>query len=272
MDQRVMKLATLLSLPNRPAQFRTPFCLGYINDHTNEQSRYGFLYRKPSTTAPDTKPTSLLDLIKKRGSRPSLTKRIALAHAIAQSLMYLHSVNWLHKGICSDKIAFFIQPDEQPSYSEPIICGFDYARLDQPDEMTEPRPRQSSYDVYRHPAILTRANTRSTKSHDIYSLGVVLVEIAMWQRIGDIVGMPQDEKAAIRMLPRVGVMLTKDGYMDAVEGHAGEVYRSATQKCLTGLVDLGIYGDVDDSTPDLAVEMQRVFSEDVVDVLGEIKL
>lgn len=37
------------------------------------------------------------------------------------------------------------------------------------------------YDVYRHPERYGEPDTSFTKTHDIYSLGVVLLEIGLWQ-------------------------------------------------------------------------------------------
>jgi serine/threonine protein kinase len=135
------------------------------------------MYEKPYGTPPEAKPVSLLDLVT-IDMVPSLTKRINLAHAIAQGLMYLHSVNWLHKSLRSNSILFFPTTGADLGYASPIISGFDYARPDFPGEVTERPKAHSKHDIYRHPSTLTGARQRSTKSHDIYSLGIVLIEIA----------------------------------------------------------------------------------------------
>ena len=105
-------------------------------------------------------------------------QRIVLAHTIAQSLMYGHSVNWLHKGVSSDNIFFFITPGQNPNHATYILSGFEYARPDLPEELTEQPSENFGHDVYRHAEALLRSGSHSKKSYDIYSLGVVLVEIA----------------------------------------------------------------------------------------------
>ena len=44
-ENRIKKLAILLSSDRKPEQFGAPHCLGYFNDEAEE--RYGFLYQKP---------------------------------------------------------------------------------------------------------------------------------------------------------------------------------------------------------------------------------
>ena len=146
-EDRIQKLATLLGSQNKPSQFHAPHCLGYFNDQAEE--RYGFLYLKPKDVPSSTKPISLLNLIATQ-ERPTLSKRITLAHAIAHCLMYLHSVNWLHKGLRSNNIIFFTPPGKMPEYGAPIIAGFEYARPDFPEEETEPPPQHSEHDIYRY--------------------------------------------------------------------------------------------------------------------------
>ena len=192
---RIKKLAILLGSENKPEQFGAPQCLGYFDDEAEE--RYGFLFAKPTGVPATTHAVSLLKLI--LGSeKPSLTKRIVLAHALASCVMYLHSVNWLHKGLRSNNVIFFTPESTTPQYSRPLIAGFEYARPDLPEEETEPPPRHSEHDIYRHPVILARTMLRSQKSHDIYSLGIVLVEIVYWKPIDEIMQIPRSLEKVVR--------------------------------------------------------------------------
>ena len=114
--------------------------------------------------------------------------------------MYLHSVNWLHKGLRSDNILFFnvmSQSDRESinlDYGSPTLSGFDYARPDLPEATSEPFTHNIEHDLYRHPRMLGHASSRSRKSDDIYSLGVMLVEIAYWQQIEDIMQLSLRER------------------------------------------------------------------------------
>lgn len=270
-EDRIKKLAILLGSDNKPPQFNAPQCLGYFKHSTHK--RYGFLYAKPSSVPPKTPPTSLLNLIHSTSAKsPSVTKRIALAHAVARCLMYLHSVNWLHKGLRSNNIIFFIPPGESPTYSYPLIAGFEYARPDFPDEETEPPPEHSEHDIYRHPAILARTVSRSQKSHDIYSLGIVLVEIAYWKPIDEVMEVPKEARAARSRVKKVRDLLLNGEYLDFVEGRVGEVYANAVRKCLAGGIDLGIEQGAHESDIEVGARIQELFAADVVGKLRDVKV
>ncbi|MCJ1451245.1 hypothetical protein MMC28_001581 [Mycoblastus sanguinarius] len=265
-SDRIRKLALLLISQDKPVQFGAPQCVGYFNDTSKD--RYGFLYLKPNSVPPTTKPISLLDLITTE-KKPSLSKRITLAHAIARCLLYLHSVNWLHKGLRSNNIIFFTPPSQAPSYWAPIVAGFEYARPDYPEEETEPPREHSEHDIYRHPAVLSRAS-RSQKSHDIYSLGIVLVEIAYWQRIDKVMDMPSDTKLARSNVRKVRKRLREDGYLQEIEGHVGNVYAEAVGKCLTGGKELGVPEGANESDVEVGAALQAAFSKAVVQKLADI--
>ena len=269
-EDRIKKLAILLGSDNKPPQFNAPQCLGYFKDSTCK--RYGFLYAKPSSVPPKNPPTSLLSLVHSTNvNPPSLTKRITLAHAIDRCLMYLHSVNWLHKGLRSNSIVFFIPPGELSKYSYPLIAGFEYARPDFPEEETEPPPEHSEHDIYRHPANLTRTISRSQKSHDIYSLGIILVEIAYWKPTDRVMEITKESRAARSRVKKVRDLLLKGEFLDFIDGWVGEVYADAVRKCLTGGKELGVEEGANESDREVGARMQEVFAEDVVGKLSTVK-
>jgi Prion-inhibition and propagation len=99
---RVQRLASLLHHKPKPDAFRVPHCLGYFCDSGDSESdddddkidtRIGFVFEKPKDEdiSPETPPVSLFDLINS-SAKPRVTERIRVAHAVANSLLYLHSV------------------------------------------------------------------------------------------------------------------------------------------------------------------------------------
>jgi len=188
--------------------------------------------------------------------------------------MYLHSVNWLHKGLRSNSVVFFTPPGEEADYGAPCLSGFDYARPDLPEEVTEPPAAHSENDIYRHPNVLGNSSSRSKKSHDIYSLGVVLIEIAYWQRIDSIVNLSESLKAARKEVRGVKEMLLGEKYMKEIEGSVGEIYQEVVRKCLTGGKELGSSDDrfADETDKNIGADMQKVFSDDIVRKLGSMTL
>ena len=271
LEDRIKKLALLLGSDNKPPQFNAPQCLGYFHDDASE--RYGFIYNKPQTAQPNTSLTSLLHVIQSTRQRPpSLTNRIHLAHTIARCLMYLHSVNWLHKGLRSNNVIFFVAPDTAPHYAQPLIAGFEYARPDFPDEETEPPPEHSEHDIYRHPAIIKHTMSRSQKSHDIYSLGIVLVEIAHWKSIDEVMDIPRDSKTARSRIRDVRNKLLTGDYLELIAAAMGEVYAEAVRKCLAGGLELGVGEGSDQSRREVGLRIQEAFAEHVVRQLGHIRI
>lgn len=267
--RRVQKLAILLKLPNKPPQFRAPMCVGYFEDHNDR--RYGFVYEKPPAVSPSTPPVSLLELLT-AGRRPSLTRRIALANALARCLMYLHSVNWLHKGFRSSNIVFFPESDHEPDYGAPILAGFDYARPDSVGELTEAPPSYSEHDIYRHSSTLGVNRERYSKSHDIYSLGVVLIEVAFWQQIHTFLELPVSQRPSDKTIRAARRTLRSDNTFKELEGLVGETYKGVVERCILGGHHIGLKEGSDETDQHVGADIQKVFSEEIVDKLGMIRL
>lgn len=82
----------------------------------------------PNSAAPDSQPRSLRQLIGDRVIlKPSVTERVALAQALASSLLF-PVVECLGKSLRSDNVIFFPKSNGDIDYSEPIQCGFDYVQ------------------------------------------------------------------------------------------------------------------------------------------------
>ena len=226
------------------------------------------IYTKTLKVPRDVEPVSLQDLIHEQ-QKPSLNERVALAHALARCLMYLPAVNWLHKCVRSNNIVYFTPPGSAPQDAFPISCGYEYARSDiwdEPKEETSGRPENG---IYRHPSVLDRTDpeARSKKSHDTYSLGIVLMEIAQWKPIDQTVNCLRDSNSSRNREK----LLSKDS-LTIIERNAGEAYAEVVRKCLTEGGDLGLYDGPDGTDTDVGAEMQRIFARDLVDRLSVIRL
>jgi hypothetical protein len=213
-DQNTMRrfqaLVTLLRESQQTSQFRALPCLGYYqqtrvptNARTSPfQLHYGLVFCLPHGLDPGAHIASLRQLLDRgfnasHNTVPSLSERLKLMRILSQSVERLHAVGWLHKALCSDNILFFCLTDMamDVDISEPYISGFDYSRPDEAGSMSE-APASSSLleDIYRHPGVQGQSPTESTteregfsRYHDIYSLGIMLLEIAEWRPIEAIV-------------------------------------------------------------------------------------
>lgn len=291
---RVQKLAALLHHSPKPDAFRVPHCLGYF-DNASRQSdldpdsegeedatdpRIGFVFEKPQdeNVSPDTPPISLSDLLQS-SRKPRITDRIRLAHAVANCLLYLHSVNWLHKGLRSHNIVFFPIGTHDKSvkstmvdYSKPYLSGFDFARPARADEMTEVPGDVPEYNLYRHPSTQgfgfgPRESFR--KTFDIYSFGVVLVELAHWDTINKVLGI---EIGKVRLAAKIREKLLDEQRIADVGANMGEIYESATRKCIAGGRELGIEESDDETSDAVAAKLSMTFYEDVVKRLGDVRV
>ncbi|KAK7425061.1 hypothetical protein QQZ08_008337 [Neonectria magnoliae] len=164
--------------------FRAHPCLGlvedpvYARDHLGHKDQ-GFVSRYPE---PDSgTPESLLECFKTLPYVP-IGERFRLAQNLASSVLLLHSSSWLHKNICSSNILVFkphSQNADDTSYMiSPHLTGFSDARPDAPGEATMEKPQTGVLDFYRRPG----SESGSSRYNDIYSLGVVMFEIGIWQR------------------------------------------------------------------------------------------
>ncbi|PNP53781.1 hypothetical protein THARTR1_05905 [Trichoderma harzianum] len=160
-------------------------CLGYTDDAAN--NRYGLVYKAPASSH-----STLKTLISSPDLKtPDLDDRIRLAQTLAVAVWSLHSLDWLHKSICSSNIVFFpsafstsgLSPTASaalvPDISLPYLSGFGASRPELDTALSVVPRNPSIEDLHRHPASLR--GRPHIKPFDIYSFGLVLLEIGLWK-------------------------------------------------------------------------------------------
>lgn len=285
--ERVKALAALLKENNHTDQFRAPHCLGYfqdVDDETGEDHcRFGLVFEKPSSAHPSTRPISLHTLLTSPDmDTPSLTYRIALMRLLSETLERLHAVNWLHKGLRSSNILFFSDcGPAEINYGDPYISGFDYSRPAMNDDMTEKPPENASADIYRHPCVQGGPRESSSspsssykKSYDLYSLGVILLEIAYWKPIERILGidMMAPVKPSVIFSVRKKLLDEKGPILRHVRSHLGDTVEAVIRSCLLGPKAFGLRDEVDEKDEEVGAELQRAFYEKVVKEFGQMRI
>ncbi|KAI9862498.1 MAG: hypothetical protein M1813_004349 [Trichoglossum hirsutum] len=176
--QRVDNLARMVhSASNRHPDLHTLDCVGYFDD--SQHTRYGLIYKTPPncTNEPLTLSSLILD---SSVATPDLGDRFRLAHTLSIALWSFHSLDWLHKTFCSENVLFF---HGSKNLGYPYVTGFDSSRPDHLDEMTVASNNDIGQDLYRHPDSLGVWRQSYRKSFDIYSLGLVLLEIGLWKSL-----------------------------------------------------------------------------------------
>lgn len=298
--ERTRKLAALLHHSPKPDAFRTPQCLGFFdkaptpsksqdnadnNDKGNEENeegeeddilnyRLGLVFERPEDVHASLPPISLHELLH-TVRKPRVTERVTLAHAVAHCLLYLHAVNWLHKGLRSHNIIFFRTETGQVAYDKPYLSGFDFSRPAK-DAMTQ-IPDDIENDLYRHPhaqsSTYAEERERFKRSFDIYSLGVMFVEIAFWKPVDRVLDIDLN---AVRRSRRVALgvrsQLLDPSIIEDIGASMGEKFENATRRCIAGGEQLGLVEGGDETSDAVAANLSMAFYENVVQQLGSIRV
>ncbi|RSM06301.1 hypothetical protein CEP52_005726 [Fusarium oligoseptatum] len=284
--ERVRKLAALLNHSPKPEAFRTPHCLGFFDkadpnmpedDVDILDRRLGLIFERPSDDNLDTTrpPISLRELLQDpKVRKPRVTERVRLAHAISNCLLYLHAVHWLHKGLRSHNVLFFLTRDGHVDYRQPYLSGFDFSRPGGSDEMTDAPGDDAEHDLYRHPNAQSnrrRERERSKKSFDIYSLGVILVELAHWRPIEEVLDIDMRRaRGRPDVVRKVRDALLAEDRVAAVGADMGERFEDATRRCLAGGEELGLRDGDDETEDEVAERLSIKFYKEVVKRLEDV--
>lgn len=205
--QQVRKITGLLCHPKRKGFHILP-CSGFFRDRLRQELGLVFELPPKFDSGPGGGFVTLKQLYKEHQFVP-LGHRVHLSWALAAAMEHFHRVGWVHKGIRSNNIAFMAtgkgrlaSQSEAPGGNDgdspttsllgrfdlgnPLLFGFEYSRAsDETTYLEEDHSLQNN--LYRHPDRWGRPAARFDKSHDVYSLGAVLLEIALWKDVSVIV-------------------------------------------------------------------------------------
>ena len=165
------------------------------------KSRYVFVYEVPDPpinisldVGPSPTPHSLLSFLQHgadtdSSNMPSLEDRFRLAFNLASAVLHLHAKGLTHRRINSNNVLFFADdslsksPESKPwkigAIRHPYITSFDQCDDDTLSAHQEPLIS----GIYRHPRNERGQRTTYKSTYDIYSLGLILLEIGLWMPI-----------------------------------------------------------------------------------------
>ena len=260
LKRRVELLTENLHQSSRLADFSILDCIGYLEDEENFHFGVAFSYPKDGA---DQTVLSLKDRMnqdRSKGAVRDLDARLEVASVLTRTFWRLHVVGWLHKSFRSDNVLFFETSDvAEGRLAQPYVCGFDFSRQDSPTELTENVPTvlaSQSYDVeqslYKHPdldrrqpvvplpddtddeiaakrvaALELAREFRYRKAYDIYSLGIVLLEIGLWYPITSMYK-TSGVRTVVDFRPKL------DSFVEELRYRVGRKYYIVVKKCLSG--------------------------------------
>ncbi|KAI9778690.1 MAG: hypothetical protein M1839_007921 [Geoglossum umbratile] len=175
----VRDLARVLSKID-PALFFLPSCQGVIkvkDPSTGKIKGFDLIFSVPPGLS-QTVPRSLRSLLLDQNIKYPLEERFYLAVCLARSIVFLHSSHFVHKNISPENIIVF-QPSPN-NLGTPLLVGFERFRF------SEGQTNMSGdvlweKNLYRHPRRQGLCPEELyTMQHDIFSVGVCLLEIGLW--------------------------------------------------------------------------------------------
>jgi hypothetical protein len=175
-SKSIIELANLLNSSGESDLGTLPF-KGLLNQV--DLGRIAFVFDYPHGSR-ESSPISLHDIMTApSNNNVSLTDRFKIAHMITKSVWTLHTEGWVHKSIRSHSIVFFSEQGKPMAYEKPCLVDFAYSRPagDRTSWTFDDSPDRN---IYRHPDRQGPPRASFSKIHDIYALGIVLLEIGLW--------------------------------------------------------------------------------------------
>ena len=233
-------LALLLTRANDDT-YHSPRCVGYVA--LEGAKRFGFVYdvtevaeaHEPSSV----RSHSLFDLFPSakasdQGCRfVSIRHRMRIAFDIAEAVIQLHTVGWLHKGMNSRNVRFIDQsskPLKDVVAGKPHLVGYVYSRQTGAVNLTELPISSNEGDIYRHPKARGHSRQSFQRTFDLYGLACILIELALWERLGDILKRYADD--ASKRQPDLFELYTKADFREELEHNLRPEFSEAIGLCL----------------------------------------
>lgn len=176
---KVLKEASAERDMTSSTKFLTLNCVGYFSEPS--RYRFGLKFELPARHENSPEPITLWSALKSgKMYRLPLQQRLGLAKQISKALLNWHMAGWHHQEISSRNIHFFSTPESpEPDFTAPYLCGFDFSR-ESGKISTIREPKDMEFSVYRHPERQFDTTSAHRLRHDIYSLGVVLLDLGLW--------------------------------------------------------------------------------------------
>ena len=160
-----------------------------------------------------------------------MRNKFQLAATLVSCLFEIHTVGWLHENINSNNVVFFnVVAEDLPSspvvVNDPYLVDFRHSRPDSRIWYTQGPSSDEEFVDYRHPSY--SRGTRFSPIYDYYSMGVVLLEIGLWNPLSYMTENHRTET------PEKLRDVLVDKYVPRLGPRMGVLYRDAVLGCLRG--------------------------------------
>jgi serine/threonine protein kinase len=262
-----MKNITRLPQQVSAPTFRALSCFGFYHDegHHSFELVYEFPTGKSTSNSEVKQLNELFGLQLTHYNTPkgvvSLEDRFQLAHDLAATVFAFRKFGWLHKNISSYNVLFFVDTTRERNpevpfkadLKNPYVIGFSHSRPDESTQIsTKMRGKGKILYAYQHPSYggIENPMARYVPEYDYYSLGLVLLEIGLWNSLEKMTPLHDSP-------PRKTIRdFIRDRRVPFLVGTMGETYQDAVEACLFGgLSTAG--GDVDKNFQRMVVERLR---------------
>ncbi|KAI0202426.1 hypothetical protein F4808DRAFT_459027 [Astrocystis sublimbata] len=161
-----------------PESFALLRCKGILKHHdsANKLSAIEIVYRTPpGCPSPKTLRRHLL-----KSSPESLSMVLRIAKQLVRSVHYIHTCGFVHKNIRPENLLVFPNCDKSAPRQSYLIGFTEFRNANFQTNLHGDAAWHRN--VYRHPQRQgTLVHERYIMQHDIYSLGVTLLEIGLWR-------------------------------------------------------------------------------------------
>ncbi|KAF8243401.1 HET-s/LopB domain protein [Wilcoxina mikolae CBS 423.85] len=179
-SKHVRDLARILAAVD-PVTFGILSCSGVVRvqNSAGRIERFHLIFRMPACVD---RPQSLRSLLLAGAIGEDyhypLEERFLLAKLLARAVMFVHTADFVHKNIRPDTV--IIVRTEENKRGVPFLVGFEKFRPSDGNSHRTGDLNEAS-NLYRHPNRQgSHPEDNYLMQHDIYSLGVCLLEIGLW--------------------------------------------------------------------------------------------
>ncbi|RPB07281.1 hypothetical protein P167DRAFT_579419 [Morchella conica CCBAS932] len=200
----------------------------------------------------------------------SITEKVNFAKQLARTVSFVHSANFVHKNFRPETIIVFDTRGSDSSHiGTPFLVGFQKFRVAVGGNTAKLGDTNWEKNVYRHPERQGEFPEEVYRmDHDVYSLGVCLLEIALWKSfvVYDEAGNKPRAHPEMEKLTDMNGWTMRDELVkmakELIPPRLGAMYMEVTVACLQGLGGSGGSG----ISPEIS------FIENILDKLNQISM